>query len=253
MRFKFALSVSMIAAGLCLPLVVAAQSMRVKDLAVGKLLVAPRECPDPNFAQTVILLVQFDQDGTLGLVINHRTKVPISRALAQVKAANNRSDPIYFGGPVEVATVLALLRASSRPEEARRVVGDVYLVSTRPLLEKTLAAGTGSGEFHAYVGYCGWSAGQLEHEMNLGAWYIFTGDANLVFDSNPDSVWSRLVARTEQKVAQGGRGGLCEPSASETALEPCRSRRSASLPALPSAGSIAPGLLLAACSSAERR
>jgi putative transcriptional regulator len=202
MRFKFAVPLSIIAAVLCLPPIVAAQSMRVKDLGVGKLLVAPRHCPDPSFAKTVVLLVEFDEDSALGLIINHRTKVPISRALDQLKAANNRSDPVYVGGPVDVAGVLALLRTSSRPDGSRRVVGDVYLVSTRLLLEKTLAAGTGPGEFHAYVGYCGWGSGQLENEMNLGAWYIFDGDANLIFDSDPDSVWSRLVARTDQKFAR---------------------------------------------------
>lgn len=61
-----------------------------------------------------------------------------------------------------------------------------------------MAAGTGTGEFRACLGYCGWGAGQLE--INLGVWYIFDGDAKLVFDSDPDSVWSRLIARIEQRV-----------------------------------------------------
>ncbi len=198
MRCKFAVPLSLIAAVLCLPLVVAAQSKRPQDLGVGKLLVASRDSPDPTFAKTVILLVNFDEDGTVGLVINRRTKVPISRALDQLKPSTNRSDPVYLGGPVDLSAVLALLRAPSKPDEARRVVGDVYLVSTRPLLQKTLAAGTGPSDFHAFVGYCGWGAGQLENEMNLGVWYIFDGNAKLVFDSDPDSLWSRVVALTEQ-------------------------------------------------------
>jgi len=189
---------SVTAAVLCLPLIVAAQSKRAEDLRVGKLLVAARDFPDPTFARSVVLLVQFDEDGTVGLIINHRTKIPISRALEQLKAANNRTDPIYLGGPVNLAAVMALLRASSKPDEARRVLGDVYLVSTRPLLEKTLAGATGPGEFHAFVGYCGWAAGQLEGEMNTGVWYLFDADAKMVFDSDPDSLWSRLVARTQQ-------------------------------------------------------
>ena len=203
MRFKCAFPLSIIAVALCLPLVVAAQSKRVKDLGVGKLLVASRDFPDPSFAKTVVLLVELDGDGTVGLVINHRTRIPISRAL-DLKAANNRSDPVYLGGPVNSAAVLALLRASRKPDEARQVVGDVYLVSTRPLLEKTFAAGAGPGEIHTFVGYCGWGAGQLEHEMSLGVWYIFDGDAKLVFDSDPDSLWSRLVARTEQIFVRAG-------------------------------------------------
>lgn len=203
MGFKCALPVSIVAAVMCLPPVASAQSKQIKDLGVGKLLVAPRDCPDPNFAKAVVLLVQFDEDGAVGLMINHRTNVPLSRALDQVKAATGRSDPIYLGGPVDVSTVMALLRTASKPNDARRVAGDVYLVSTRVLLEKTLAAGTGPGEFHAYVGYCGWGAGQLQNETNLGAWLIFEGSAKLAFDSDPESVWSRLIARTEQRVARG--------------------------------------------------
>ena len=203
MKFQCALPVLVVGVGLCLPPVAPAQSKQVRDLGLGKILVAPRDCPDPNFAKAVVLLVQFDEDGAVGLMINHPTDVPLSRALNQVKAANGRSDPIYLGGPVDVSTVMALLRAGSKPNDARRVVGDVYLVSTRGLLEKTLAAGTGPGGFRAYVGYCGWGAGQLQNETNLGAWLIFDGSARLAFDSEPESVWSRLIARTEQRVAGG--------------------------------------------------
>ena len=199
---RFAVPLSILAALISLPPRAAAQSQRITDLAVGKLLVAPRDAPDSSFANSVILLVQFDEDGTVGLVINRRSKVPISRALHQLKGADNRSDPVYLGGPVNLAAIFALLRASSKPEDARRVLGNVYLLSDRDLLEKTLVAGTGARDFHTYVGYCGWSAGQLEYEVNLGVWYIFNGDASLVFDSEPDSLWSRLVAQTEQRIAR---------------------------------------------------
>ncbi len=197
MRLQFALAMAVV---LCLPLSLGAQSRRADDLGVGKLLVAPRDCPDPTFANAVILLVNFDPDGAVGIIINHRTKVPISRALEQLKAANHRSDPMYMGGPVDLSAILALLRSSTKPDDARRVLGDVYLVSTQPLLEKTLAGSAGPDQFHAYAGYCGWAAGQLQSEMAKGVWYIFNGAANWVFDSDPASVWSRLIARTEENI-----------------------------------------------------
>lgn len=219
MRFTFALPLSILAALVCLPPAAMSQSMRVKDLGVGKLLVAPRDCPDPHFAKTVILLVQLDPKGTLGLMVNHPTTVSISRALDQLKGANHRSDPIYLGGPVEVSNVFALLRTSSRPDDALRVVGDVYFVASRPVLEKTLAAGAGPGEFHAYLGYCGWGAGQLEKEMGLGAWYVFDGDSKLVFDSEPDSLWTRLIARIELKVERRPSEDVKRPPAAVEAWE----------------------------------
>ena len=197
-----------IAAALALARPAPAQSMRVKDLAAGKLLVAPRKSPDPSFARTVILLVQKDGDGALGLMLNRRTKVSISEALQDVKAAKQNSDPIYMGGPVELNGVLALFRSQAKPDDTRHVIADIFWASAREPLEKALAAGTGPAEFRIYLGYCGWGAGQLEREVELGGWFIFNADPALVFDTDPGSLWSRLIARTEERIALAG-GKAC--------------------------------------------
>lgn len=206
MRHKSGLVMGLVSAVLWLPAAADGQSKRVSDLGVGKLLVAPRESPDPTFSKAVILLVNFDEDGVVGLVVNHRTKVPISEALNQIKGAGQHSEPIYVGGPVDLSTVLGLLRTTAKPQDAHRVFSDVYLVSTKSLLENTLSGRTGPDRFHAYAGYCGWGPGQLQREMNLGVWYIFEGDTNSVFDSDPGSVWPRLIARTQQTIVERNPG-----------------------------------------------
>ncbi len=197
-----------------------AQSRRANDLAIGKLLVAPRNAPDPNFARTVILLVQHDDQSAVGLIVNRRTKIPISKALQEWKPAEGKSDPVYMGGPVELDGVLALLRLATKPAEAAHVVDDVYLASTRAPVENALAAGSGPGELRVYLGYCGWGAGQLENEVELGGWYIFSGNGALVFDSDPDTLWSRLITLTERRIARNmapaGRRALHPPSTSRT-------------------------------------
>jgi putative transcriptional regulator len=72
------------------------------DLAVGRFLVASRDLGDPNFAKTVILLVHYSEDqGAVGLVVNKRTDVPISRVFHDLKEASGRHDPVFVGGPVE--------------------------------------------------------------------------------------------------------------------------------------------------------
>jgi putative transcriptional regulator len=189
---------------LCGSLTLPAQSTRVQDLGIGKLLVARRGSLDPVFAETVILLVHYDHDGTVGLAINRRTDVPIARALpaGAFKGTKGRSDPVYMGGPVEVQNVLALLRAGTMPEGATHVSGKVYLVSSKLLLEKTLAERAEPGEFRVYLGYCGWGPGQLENETVHGFWHIFASDADLVFDSKPDTLWSRLIAHVGQRIAR---------------------------------------------------
>ena len=179
-----------------------AQPARVEELAEGKLLVAVRGSPDPYFAESVILLARYEERNAVGVIINRRIKVSISRALPGMKGANNRTDPVYDGGPVGRTGVLALLRSPKPPQEAGRIFADVYLVSSRSLLESTLAAGTAPDRFRVYLGYCGWGAGQLEREVERGLWYILPANARTVFDNDPNSVWSRLIERREEKLAQ---------------------------------------------------
>jgi putative transcriptional regulator len=105
---------------------------------------------------------------------------------------------VYAGGPVQIETVQAPLQSRAGPHDATHL----YLLSTKVELEKALAAGNGSRELRIYLGYCGWSRGQLENEVNRGGWYIFDGSDGLVFDSNPSTVWSRMIARTELQIVR---------------------------------------------------
>lgn len=191
------------AAVLCGALILPAQSTH--DLGIGKLLVAKRDAGGSTFSETVILLVRYTHGGTVGLMLNRRTEVPVSRALEPLKGAGGRSDPVYAGGPVELANVLALLRTNVMPEGAEHVTGKVYLVSTGTLLEKTLAKRPDAADFRVYLGYCGWGPGQLENETRLGFWRILSGSADIVFDSEPETLWSRLIERTEQRIARATR------------------------------------------------
>jgi putative transcriptional regulator len=138
----------------------------------------------------------------MGVIINRRTDVPLSRLFGDFKEAKGRTDSVYIGGPVELSNVLALLKSSTKPDDAKHVFGDVYLVASKALLQKTLAAKVEANMFHAYVGYAGWGRGQLEHEIELGAWHILPAEAPIVFHSDPDSVWQRLIRRTETQIAR---------------------------------------------------
>jgi len=173
------------------------------DLAAGKFLVASRALGDPNFSETVILLLRYDEDqGAMGLIVNRRSEVPLSRVFEDLKQAKGRTDPAYLGGPVETDNVLALLKSSDAPEDAQKVFGNVYLVANKELLEKTLAEKAEPSVFHVYLGYAGWGAGQLERELEVGAWHIMRPDAASIFAPDPDSVWQRLIRRTELQIAK---------------------------------------------------
>jgi putative AlgH/UPF0301 family transcriptional regulator len=180
----------------------AAQSTSSDDLEVGKLLVASRDLHDPNFAKTVVLLIHYDEDGVVGLIVNRQTDVPLFRLFPNLDEVKGRSDPVYAGGPVERRAMMALIRSRSKPAEGEPVIGDIRLLSEKPLLEKAIAGGTDSKAFRVYAGYAGWTADQLDGEVDAGAWLIFPSDTNLVFDSRPESVWSRLIGNSEKRIAR---------------------------------------------------
>ncbi|MGO9402338.1 MAG: YqgE/AlgH family protein [Terriglobales bacterium] len=177
------------------------QSKNAKDLGAGKLLVASRGLADPSFAETVVLLVHYDDEGVVGLILNRRTHVPLSQVLEGLKAAKGRSDPVYLGGPVETPAAFALLQSPAKLEGAEHIFGGVYLISTPTLFEQTFSSRPDPGVFHVYVGYAGWTNDQLRREVELGAWFIFPADASAVFNSDPDSLWSQMIRKTELKLA----------------------------------------------------
>jgi putative AlgH/UPF0301 family transcriptional regulator len=185
------------------PVFLPVQSKNPEDLGLGKLLVASRGLADPIFAKTVVLLVHYDAASVVGLMVNRRSDVPLSRVFDQLKAAKNRSDPVFLGGPVEISAVFALLRSKAKREQGEHLWGDVYLISAKSLFEKTLSSRPDPGVFRVYLGYAGWTPDQLRKEVEVGAWFIFQGDAQTVFNSDPDNLWSQMIRKTELKLASG--------------------------------------------------
>ncbi|MCW5981701.1 MAG: YqgE/AlgH family protein [Bryobacteraceae bacterium] len=180
------------------------QSARqVSRLAAGRFLVARRDIPDPNFSETVIVLVQHDAKGAMGFIINRQTTMEVSRLLRDFKQARGRSDPVYMGGPVSIAGALGLIRSDKKLADARLVFADVYLVSSKEALEKALTASKDAKSLRMFLGYAGWGAGQLEGEVKMGMWHIFEVDPSVIFDSDPSSVWLRLIEQTELRIASG--------------------------------------------------
>lgn len=197
------------ARGLLLSLILAAalaqaqgEGERVQDLRAGRFLVASRKLTDPNFAETVILLIQYDEKGSMGLVVNRPSRIPVAQVLKEVPAAKSRTESAYSGGPVERGGALVLLRAKSRPEEAVSVLRGVYMLNSNKPLQAALTAGTKAPEMRVYLGYAGWGARQLDMETEVGAWHVLRADADSIFDPAPDSLWSRLIQETERNIAR---------------------------------------------------
>jgi putative transcriptional regulator len=169
----------------------------VGSLAAGRILVAARRLPDPNFARTVILLVDVGKDGSAGLVLNRRSAVTLAKVFPQLAPTMATATHAFLGGPVDTTRTMALVRAPQPPSGGRPLVDGVH-VATAPdaVAAAVAAAATGTG-LRVYLGYAGWGAGQLEAETEQGAWHVLEGDADVVFDADPSSSWQRQIVRTE--------------------------------------------------------
>jgi putative transcriptional regulator len=181
----------------------------VRALSVGKILVASPELRDPNFLETVVLLVDFSSKGAVGLILNRQTDVPVSRVFTGPEGLHAGRALMFLGGPVEVQGILGLARGTPGTSD-RRVVNDVYLVNSRESLDGLMASGAVPDRCRVYAGYSGWGAEQLQNETISGAWSVLDGTAKIAFDRDPDTLWDRLI-----KLA----GGLQAKTAGEPGLE----------------------------------
>ena len=171
-----------------------------EELAKGKFLVASRHLQDPNFRETVVLLIDYGLEGAMGLVINRPSAVKLATVFPDIEELKQRKDTIYVGGPVAVNQMLLLIRSSKVPEDATAVAPDVYISTSWKVLERLVKKrATEDERFRLFAGYAGWSASQLDFERTRGDWYVLKADAESVFSQNPSELWKELIRRVTVK------------------------------------------------------
>jgi len=128
----------------------------------------------------------------------------LSSVLKDFKAAKDRSDPVYFGGPVDTPSIFALCQSPAKIEGGEHIFDKVYLISAKPVFEQTISTRPDASVFHVYLGYAGWTKDQLRREVALGSWFVFPADASAVFNSDPNTLWPQMIRKTDLKFARSG-------------------------------------------------
>jgi putative transcriptional regulator len=167
------------------------------DVVPGALLLATRGLADPNFADTVVLLLNADDEGVLGVVLNRPSQVPVSEIIEVDSWSPLLSSPevLFRGGPVSVegAIAVALVRdVDAQPVGFRPVrgrLGIVDLDTPVALVEDSLVG------MRIYAGYAGWDADQLRGEIARGDWYVAGGEAGDFFLDDVSSLWRDVMRR----------------------------------------------------------
>jgi len=165
------------------------------SLAPGRFLVARGVMRDPFFSKSVVYLVEYNIHGALGIVVNHPTKINISKALPSLDWLKDSPLAISWGGPVEQRRLTILALSGAPLSWATHVSGELYAGWDIELFKDFFLKG--SGEITAvrvYGGYAGWAPGQLTAEVERGGWRVVEADEADIF-RDTSKLWYRLMGR----------------------------------------------------------
>jgi len=165
------------------------------EVRAGTLLLATPALTDPNFADSVVLLLDIDEGGVLGVILNRPTMLAVAEVLGPWVGVVDAPDVLFQGGPVspDAALALAWLRdVSDPPVGFREVTGRLGLLDLDTPPE--LVEGTLSG-LRIFAGYAGWGLEQLAAEIDEGAWYVVDSVADDVFRTDTGGLWRDVLRR----------------------------------------------------------
>ncbi len=166
----------------------------------GSLVVATPVIGDPNFERTVVLLLEHSEDGAFGLVLNRPTDLDLLDPLPQWYSFAATPCVVFVGGPVEQERAIALARADGDRTITgwNRVLGRV---GTLDLSCEPDDVGPGLEDIRVFAGYAGWGSGQLEAEIDTGAWFVVDALPEDILSDDPEQLWPRVLRRQPGSVA----------------------------------------------------
>jgi len=163
------------------------------DSLRGHLLIASPALFDPNFRRTVVLVTEHGEEGAMGLVLNRPSETPVSEGAPPLGDLVEDGALVHFGGPVEPAAVTVLAEFEDPDYAAAVVLGDIGFVRADAELDDLPAA---TRRARVFAGYCGWSAGQLEAELEGDdSWIVETPRPDDVFVEGSEDLWSTILRR----------------------------------------------------------
>lgn len=174
--------------------------MRADDpFLTGKLLIAMPGMQDPRFERSVILMCAHTAEGAMGLIVNKPVEgIDFSELLSRYDlpcSAEVPQVPVMFGGPVEISRGFFLHSPDYNDgKDTKNVTADIALSANTDILH-AIAEGRGPRKSLLALGYSGWGEGQIESEMLDNGWIHCDADADLVFDTRCDDIWSKAIAR----------------------------------------------------------
>ncbi len=165
----------------------------------GKLLIASPALTDPNFARAVILVAEHSEDGTLGLILNRPSESSVTESVDELRGVVDPGEAVYAGGPVQTDAVMVLAEFSDAALAAALVMDDIGFLPAEADMDRIAAV---TRRARVFAGHAGWGPGQLDGELEEGAWIILDAEPDDVFSDGSDDLWASALERKGGAYAQ---------------------------------------------------
>ena len=157
----------------------------------GQLLISAGGLYDPNFRHTVVLVGEHDAMGAVGVILNRPLETTVAEAVPALADLVGPGELLFQGGPVAPDQAVLLVEAAPPVEPDVRVFGEVGFFTGEVSAEVEPSV----VRARVFLGHAGWGPGQLEGEMEEGAWITEDPDPEDPFTSSPEDLWRRVLKR----------------------------------------------------------
>jgi putative transcriptional regulator len=169
------------------------------------LLVAVPQLQDPHFTRTVTLLLESNEEGSFGIVLNRESEFSLTELCEQTNLLCAREAYVRIGGPVEQERAWVVYGPRAHDETSFRVKEDIWVTGDRNTLGRLAMS---DEPFHVFVGYAGLGPGQLEAELNDGSWLLTDNiSADILFQAKGDEMWRQVIRGMGLEPGRIGKGG----------------------------------------------
>ena len=159
---------------------------------VNKFLIATPAIKDPLFASSLVYMCEHNENGSMGLVVNHETTQSLEEIFKQlnIECTDKKilDQPVYIGGPVHLQQGFILHTDAGNWQRSTEISSGIYLTSSMDILE-SIAINKGPEEYLVILGCSGWDSGQLESELQQNSWLTSAASIDLLFHQNADDKW----------------------------------------------------------------
>ncbi|MFY0654732.1 MAG: YqgE/AlgH family protein [Cyclobacteriaceae bacterium] len=158
----------------------------------GDLLISEPFLPDPNFERTVILLCEHDENGSFGFVLNKQSTVDFGEV---IEDASDFNEKLFIGGPVQQDTLHFIHRAENVMGSGKEIVDGIFWGGDfEKLMELIQYKQINVNDFRFFLGYSGWSEGQLNEELKAKSWIVYPQPTpDKIFDLSPEALWKEAL------------------------------------------------------------